>query len=125
LNRSVKVKLGAFAGEALTGGRKIGARPAVDTTPKPDDVLRAVRFYLNDKGSDRPGWAYPALLREQHPREEIEFELSIDDALWHALKNEAKQQDVSVAQLLEHAALYYAAELDAGRVTQRILDDLD
>lgn len=125
MNRSVKVKLGAFAGEALTGGPKVGATPVVGTTPKSDDVLRAVRFYLYDKDSGRPGWAYPALLREQHPGEEIEFELSIDQALWRALKVEAKRQDVSVAQLLEHAALYYAAELDAGRVTERILDDLD
>lgn len=125
MNRSVKVKLGAFAGEALTGRQKTGARPVVDTKPKADDVLRAVRFYLNDKSSGRAGWAYPALLREQHPREEIEFELSIDSALWRTLKVEAKRQDVSVAQLLEHAALYYAAELDAGRVTERILDDLD
>jgi hypothetical protein len=125
LNRSVKVKLGAFAGEALTGGRKTGIRPVVETKPKADDVLRAVRFYLNDKGSGRPGWAYPALLREHRPGEEIEFELSVDSALWRALKFEAKRQDVSVAELLEHAALYYAAELDAGRVTERILDDLD
>jgi hypothetical protein len=125
LNRSVKVKLGAFAGEALTGGQRTGTRPVVDTKPKADEVLRAVRLYLNDKGSGRTGWAYPTLLREQHRGEEIEFELSIDNTLWYALKAEAKQQDVSVSQLLEHAALYYAAELDAGRVTERILDDLD
>lgn len=116
--------MGAFAGEALAGGKGNGARPVVDTKPKSDDVLRAIRFYLDDKDSDRPGWPYPVLLRKRHPSEEIEFELSIDSVLWHALKDEAKRQRVSVAQLLEHAALYYAAELDAGRITERILDDL-
>jgi hypothetical protein len=38
---------------------------------------------------------------------------------------EAGKQGVSAQQLLEHAAFYFAAELDAGRITRRILDDLD
>ena len=36
---------------------------------------------------------------------------------------EAARQHVSVTQLLEHAALYYVAELDAGRLTERILGE--
>jgi hypothetical protein len=124
LNRSVTVRLGSFASEALTGGHKHLTRPSIGVKPKPDDVLRAVRFYLDDKRSGVPGWAYPDFLREKHPGAEIEFELSIDSSLWRALKEEAKRQSVSVPQLLEHAALYYAAELDAGRVTERILEDL-
>jgi hypothetical protein len=39
------------------------------------------------------------------------------------VRAEAARQQVSVTQLLEHAALYYAAELDAGRLTERILDE--
>ena len=35
------------------------------------------------------------------------------------------RQEVTVEQLAEHAAFYFAAELDAGRVTERILDDLE
>ena len=32
---------------------------------------------------------------------------------------------MSAQQLLEHAVLYFAAEDNAGRVTERILEDLD
>jgi hypothetical protein len=55
----------------------------------------------------------------------VEVELEIDDSLWGQMEREAERQHVTVTQLLEHAALYYAAELDAGRLTERILDQLD
>ncbi len=49
----------------------------------------------------------------------------MDSELWREFEEEAERQGVSVEQLAEHAAFYFAAELDAGRVTQRILDDLE
>jgi hypothetical protein len=55
----------------------------------------------------------------------VELELDIKDDLWHSFEAEAGRQDVSSQQLLEHAAFYFVAELDAGRITQRILDDLE
>ena len=85
---------------------------------------RAVGAYLGDSGSDKPGWPYPDALREASPGE-VELELSLDQGLWRALEAEAGEQGVSVSQLAGHAALYYAAELDAGRVTQRILDAIE
>ena len=87
-------------------------------------MLKVIRFYLKEKGSGGTGWSYPDLLREGRPEEEIEVELEIEDALWREMRAEAARQRVSVTQLLEHAALYYAAELDAGRLTERILDEL-
>src|ERR1700760_2426480 len=91
--------------------------------PSPDDVLRVIRFYLKERGSGGPGWSYPDLLREGSPEEEVEVELDIEDSLWRDVRLEAARQHVSVTQLLEHAALYYAAELDAGRLTERILGE--
>ena len=44
--------------------------------------------------------------------------------LWKDFEGEATRQAVRVEQLAEHAAFYFAAEVDAGRITQRILDDL-
>ena len=81
-------------------------------------------MYLSDSGSDKPGWRYPDALREASP-DEVELELSLDQGLWRALKAEAGEQGVSVSQLAGHAALYYAAELDAGRITRRILDAVE
>ncbi len=120
---TVRVRLGAFAGGMLAWQHQRDAGSGDGAEPNPDDVLRVIRFYLKEKGRGGTGWAYPDLLREGHPEEEIEVELDIEDSLWRDLRGEAARQHVSVTQLLEHAALYYAAELDAGRLTERILDE--
>jgi len=52
-------------------------------------------------------------------------ELDVADDLWLEFGEEAASQGVTVDQLAEHAAFYFAAEVDAGRVTNRILDDLE
>ncbi|HEX6781202.1 MAG TPA: hypothetical protein VF125_04140 [Solirubrobacterales bacterium] len=52
-------------------------------------------------------------------------ELDVADDLWLEFGEEAAGQGVTVDQLAEHAAFYFAAEVDAGRVTDRILDDLE
>lgn len=120
----VKVKLGAFAGGMLAWKHQRDTDGG-NGAPSSDDVVRAIRFYLKEKGGDSTGWAYPDLLRQGRPEEEVEVELDIDESLWGQMEREAERQHVTVTQLLEHAALYYAAELDAGRLTERILDELE
>jgi hypothetical protein len=117
LKRTVTISLGAFARKTLSATELNGTRT-------PASVVRAIRVYLNDKGAGEPGWAYPDPLRGRRPAEEVEMELSVDEDLWLALEREAADQGVTPQQLLEHAVLYFAAEIDAGRVTQRILEDL-
>jgi hypothetical protein len=119
---TVRVRLGAFAGGMLAWKHQRDAGLS-RAEPSSDDVLKVIRFYLKEKGSGGTGWSYPDLLREGSPEEEIEVELEIEDALWREVRAEAARQRVSVTQLLEHAALYYAAELDAGRLTERILEN--
>ena len=68
--------------------------------------------------------ALPGLLGGSEVSEDVALRLGLDADLWRAFENEATRQAVSVPQLAEHAAFYLAAELDAGRITQRILDDL-
>ncbi len=117
VKHSMSVSLGVFARKALV------EEETRDETSISASVVRAVRCYLNDKGLARPGWRFPSFLRDRGPSQEVELELSIDDDLWESLKDEAKSQGVSMRQMLEHAVLYFAAELNAGRVTQRILVD--
>jgi hypothetical protein len=114
MKRSVTVKLGALAIDALGGKR---GRP-----PASEELTRAIHFYLNDTNRPGAGWTYPRFLRDRNAVG-IEFDLSLEDSLWIALEAEARAQGISMAQLLEHAALYYAAEVDAGRVAERILGD--
>jgi hypothetical protein len=119
---TVRVRLGAFAGGMLAWTHQCDAGSG-GAEPSPDDVLRVIRFYLKEKGGGGLGWSYPDLLREGRPEEEVEVELDIEDSLWREVRLEAARQHVNVTQLLEHAALYYAAELDAGRLTERILGE--
>lgn len=121
----VKVKLGAFAGGMLAWKHQRDTGSGNGAQPSSADVVRVIRFYLREKEGGDVGWAYPDLLREGRPDEEVEVELEIDESLWGRMEREAERQRVTVTQLLEHAALYYAAELDAGRLTERILDELD
>jgi len=120
---TVRIRLGAFAGGMLAWKHQRGTGSGHGTEPSSDDVLKVIRFYLREKGSGGTSWSYPDLLREGSPAEEVEVELDIEDSLWREMRTEAASQGVSVTQLLEHAALYYAAELDAGRLTERILDE--
>lgn len=113
------MRVGAFAAEAL--GRRLGN----GSHPAPADFVRVIQFYLREKPTDAPGWAYPGFLRDRLASERVELELSVPDPLWSALEGEASDQGIAVERLLEHATLYYAAEIDAGRVTGRILEDLE
>lgn len=117
MRRAVTVRLGALATDALSGQEGGGGHP------EPADVLGAVSFYLNDKDRGRAGWRFPEFLRGTGLGSKVDVALDIDNSLWRSLKIEAESQGVSVEQLVEHAVLYYAAELDAGRVTERMLGD--
>ena len=56
------------------------------------------------------------------PREVV---LEVPADRWRRLEDEAGRQGVALAQLLEHAALFYLADADAGRVAERILRDAE
>jgi hypothetical protein len=118
MTRLVTVRLSEFAcsavaGERASSGEQLSAR-----------IVAAIRCYLSDKGSGGLRWTYPSFLAEEEGGEEVTLRLAIDDELWRSLEQEAERQDVSPRKMVTHAALYVAAEVDAGRVTRRILDDL-
>lgn len=115
----VSVEVGEFAVEALAGEEGSGSRHV------PGRISRAVQIYLADKGSGRPGWRYPGFLRHPEDARRETVELEVDAGVWAEFEAEAVRQGVTVAQLTEHAALYLAAEVNAGRITERILDDLE
>jgi hypothetical protein len=119
MTRLVTVQLSEFAcsavaGETASGGERLAAR-----------IVAAIRCYLNDKGSGGLRWAYPSFLAEEEAGGEVTLRLAIDDQLWRSLEQEAERQGVTPQRMVTHAALYVAAEVDAGRVTRRILDDLE
>lgn len=119
VKRSVTIKLSQPAFESLLGEGKASS----ERTSRA--LESAARLYLRDRGTGRPAWPYPDFLRGSETQEDVALGLSIDDGFWRSFEEEAGEQDVSVQQLAEHAAFYLAAEIDAGRITQRILDDLE
>jgi hypothetical protein len=116
---TVRVKLGAFAAEVLA--RKLGSGGPLGSR----DFERVIQFYLGERGTRGLGWVYPDFLRARRVSDEVELDLNVEDLLWISLEAEAREQDVPVDRLLEHATLYFAAEMDAGRATERILEEIE
>jgi hypothetical protein len=88
------------------------------------NAIRALRYYLSDRDAGHTDWPCPAFL-DVAADGGVDVELAIDRALWRSLEREADRQGVSAAQLAEHAALYFAASRDAGRLTKAMLENLD
>jgi hypothetical protein len=85
----------------------------------------ALHCYLADREKDRPAWPYPGFLRGSETQADVRLELEVAADLWREFSEEATGQGVTVEQLVEHAAFYLAAEIDAGRVTERILAEIE
>jgi hypothetical protein len=116
---SITVTVGAIASKILAVELVTRGNSSSQTAE------RAIRAYLNDGAEPGPGWAYPSFLRGRKPVDGVRLRLDLDGELWHELSQEAAKQGISDQQLLEHAVLYFAAEDHAGRVTERILEDLE
>lgn len=119
MKSSITVTVGAIASKILAVELVTRGNSSSQTAE------RAIRAYLNDGAEPGPGWAYPSFLRGRKPVDGVRLRLDLDGELWHELSQEAAKQGVSDQQLLEHAVLYFAAEDHAGRVTERILEDLE
>ncbi|HKI66423.1 MAG TPA: hypothetical protein VJ989_04075 [Solirubrobacterales bacterium] len=114
--RSFEVRLSDFVIDVI-------ARDAPRDSPQVRGRFsQAIRFYLHEASLRRPGWSVPSALRGEQEGDEMRLEL--DDELLCRLEAEARKQDASLSRLVSQAAIYYAAELDAGRITQRVFDDL-
>lgn len=117
MNRYVTVHIGEFSVVAL-GGEAGDGSDGVEAR-----LVQALALYLHDKDAAKLGWEYPRRLPAGEG-DEVELELSLDQGLWREFEREARRQGVTVSKLASHAALYYAAEVDAGRITERILEQL-
>jgi len=119
VKHSVTVELSEFAIQALEGEEG----PASEHVPA--RLARGIRYYMCERESGRIAWRYPDFLRRKRPGKLLEVELKVDDELWSSLEDEAARQGVTSQQMVEHAALVYASDVNAGRITQRILDQLN
>jgi hypothetical protein len=113
----ITVRLNEMSARALVSGRD----------PDPERLRRilpqAVRYYLDDRASGDPAWRYPGFLGVGDGGGEV-WSVPLDPGLWEGLSGEAEQQDVPPDLLLRHAAFYFAAARDAGRLTGLIAERL-
>ena len=88
-------------------------------------LTRALRYYLAERDSGRPGWPCSRLEEGGEGEVTSTVELDVDDATWEAFSKEAERQKVTTDRLMKHGALYYLADRDSGRLTQKILEGLE
>jgi hypothetical protein len=81
-------------------------------------VRTASLYYLADRDSGRPAWRVPRFRRDA-PRGDS-LDVNLDEDTFAALRDEAAGQGVDPSRLAEHALLYYLADLDGGRLAERI-----
>lgn len=113
MSKSMTLRLDRFGRQAL----------ADFAEERRDSAGRVVRtaslYYLADRDSGRPAWRVPRFLRSS-PQAGARLRVDLDDETWDALVREARGQGVDPARLAEHALLYYLADLDEGRLTERL-----
>ena len=81
----------------------------------------ACSYYESQLGSDRTAMRVPRFERSAGGREDRVLQLEMGAETRGRLEQEALRQGVGLERLLEHAAMFYLADLDAGRVTEKIV----
>jgi hypothetical protein len=117
LQRLLTLSLEEFGASTLTEqGKRYSVTPA-------ELGRHAVRYYLSDRDSGRMALRVPRLPQPAEREPALELMLDLDADTWNELEQEAERQDVSLERLLEHALVYFLADLDAGRVEWRMLEE--
>jgi hypothetical protein len=113
MTRSMTLRLDQFGRQAL-------AEFAEERHDSAGKVVRtASLYYLADRDSGRSAWRVPKFLQASSPGADP-LEVDLDDETWAALAHEARGQGVEPARLAEHALLYFFADLDGGRLADRL-----
>ena len=111
--RNVTLYLDEFLQEALEEYTKEGEG-------SPSSVLpTAAHYWLADRHAGRPSWRVPSFPRDRRLAEQTVC-VGLDDDTWRALEEEAHRQDVDADALAQHALVYFLADLDSGRVAERL-----
>jgi len=112
--RQVELRFDSFGWEALESEAD-RLHVAVEAL-----ISRAVAYFESQMSGGRQAVQLPS--GEGSLSGEVRvLELEIRDGTWQRLRREASRQKVDVERLVEHAALLFIADLDAGRVTEKFL----
>jgi hypothetical protein len=111
---SLTLKMDAFGSEAFIefAERQGGSASRVATM--------GANYYLADADHLGPGWPVPSFAQNVDPERRHVVRVALDDPTWNALVREARRQGVDISVLAAHAALYFMADVESGRVAQRM-----
>jgi hypothetical protein len=79
-------------------------------------------YYLADRDAERPTWPVPSFASAPvvPDGDSARVTIELDDETWKVVAEEAERQRVSAERLIEHALLYFLADLDSGRIADRL-----
>jgi hypothetical protein len=118
MTRNVTLHLDVFGQRSL---HRLLERRSVSTSSA---ALRtAAVYYLADRDSGRQAWRAPRF--RSGPRPSPGLRVAFDDETWFALEEEAERQGVAPEELAVHALHYFVAELESGRLVEKIDEGLD
>ena len=113
---TIALHLDAFGQDFMKATESAAARTAV--------VRTALLYYLSDREAGRASWRVPPFLASGR-RGAAEVRVRLDDETVEALEAEGERQGVSADLVAEHALMYFLADLDSGRVSDRLGEALD
>jgi hypothetical protein len=86
-----------------------------------DLLSRAAAYFSAERPKSRAAMLAPGF--EPGGRGiEREIRLEVNRDHWEGLEDEARRQGIPLERLLEHAALFYLADLDSGRFAEHLID---
>jgi len=107
-------------------GRTLLEAQAVTFEVPPAAIVRqGALYFLAERGSERTATKIPHFgSSEPTPGAEgLDLVVTLDEADWVALEEEAERQQASLERLLVHTTLLLLADLESGRVAARILGE--
>ncbi len=84
-------------------------------------VALACSYYESELAAGRMATRVPRFGRPATERESRALVLELDARSLERLEQEAERQGLGLERVVEHAAIFYLADLDAGRVAERII----
>jgi hypothetical protein len=81
----------------------------------------ALTYYVSELPSGRAATAVPRFRQAPANGDTRTIALDIDEGIAQQLEQEAERRGVALERVYEHAALFFLADLDAGRVAEQVV----
>jgi predicted DNA-binding ribbon-helix-helix protein len=115
VKRQLQVDLAPFALESLEE-EAVRQRTSLGT------ILRhALLYYLSERDAQRVAARVPSFAQGARGGSERRVDVDLEPLEWRDLEQAARRERVTLAALIEHAAMFYLADYDLGRVGTRLL----